>query len=195
MPYRAQFAELDPENCRGLSAVMQLNDIDHDLSCEAADPRSFGALTTDHQHIDLVHIDIQGAELRLLNDSSVRDIMETRVYRIIVGTHSELIHKKVAHLFRHWIPIFNLPVNSSHSRCFGPHLVKYLFSPLLFSSGPKFPGPEDWEKARETGCNHETPHGRVVHYDGMLILDNPVFVEASRAFSLSDAHLRISDLK
>ncbi len=50
--------------------------------------------------VDLAHIDIQTAELKLLADSAVAAFLRSRVARMIVGTHSPEIHAKIANCTR-----------------------------------------------------------------------------------------------
>ena len=54
---------------------------------------------------------------------------------------------------------------------------------------------EGWKRVRERQCFHDTPQGPVINYDGLLILDNPGLVDATKVFSLSDQDLRMDDLK
>lgn len=48
---------------------------------------------------------------------------------------------------------------------------------------------------RQRRCFYETPQGGVTNYDGLLILDNPHWVDASKIFSMNDTDLRIDELK
>ena len=45
--------------------------------------------------MDLLHVDIQGAEDKLFTDPRVAQVLRKHVARIILGTHSELIHSKL----------------------------------------------------------------------------------------------------
>lgn len=60
---------------------------------------------------------------------------------------------------------------------------------LLHSENPR------WSRLLAGGCYHETPLGRVAQWDGLLIFDNPNFVDANKKFSLSDTILVTKDLR
>jgi FkbM family methyltransferase len=63
---------------------------------------SLATLMQDFDHVDLIHCDIQGAELEVLNSSI--DHLSAKVKRIVIGTHSFEIERNLACLFpkAHW---------------------------------------------------------------------------------------------
>ncbi|MFO0880366.1 MAG: FkbM family methyltransferase [Gemmataceae bacterium] len=51
-----------------------------------------------HRRIDLMHIDIQGHEYELITASP--DLFDTRVYRMVIGTHAHEIHQNIDQFLR-----------------------------------------------------------------------------------------------
>ncbi|CAE7229793.1 hypothetical protein AK812_SmicGene18543 [Symbiodinium microadriaticum] len=150
MPHRLFLVEPLRDHCLGARKVLSLNGIEATLKCTKADVELFLEMMEGVQHLDLLHIDIQGAEGPLLADPRVRQVMDRKVYRLIIGTHSDDLYQLVAETFQAWIT----------------------------SSG-----------LREV---HAT--GMIANMDGSFILDNPRFVNVSRAFYLNDMELRTDEL-
>ena len=158
--------------------VMRLNNLTSDLKCTAADVPLLLHLLSKVNHLDFLHADIQGAEGDLLGEPRVTQAMDQRVYRLIVGTHSQEIHRRLTDVFSHWITIFSLPYG------FGPCITR-LRDPSYRSKG-KTPGREFWARLRDEECYHRTPQGMVTNWDGMLVLDNPRFTQAAATLSMTD---------
>ena len=93
----------------GADMVLKLNKMSGTLKCAMADAALFLQLMSSVDHLDLLHIDIQGAEGPLLSDARVQQVLSRKVYRIIVGTHWEEMHRFVAESFKDWITVFSLP--------------------------------------------------------------------------------------
>ena len=53
----------------------------------------------------------------------------------------------------------------------------------------------DWRRMLAQRCYHNSSFGPVAAWDGELILDNPRFVERSKAFSMDDTTLKVAELK
>jgi lipopolysaccharide biosynthesis glycosyltransferase len=185
MEYSVYFVEANTGNCEGLQQVMEMNDIKYHLDCEYADAKKFTDFASLQSHVDLIDLDIQGAELKFLQET--RALLDSKVYRLIIGTHSIEIHKKVKEMFKDWIHIHEAPY--SISEC---HAVtsKYLRGNYKPTSTDRF----GWDKIISSGCFFETPFGKVNQWDGELVFDNPKFVIAANAFSMSDKVLKINDL-
>merc|ERR1712096_288296 len=86
-------------------------------------------------------------------------------------------------LFLDWITVWDVPFQADIT-C----VRKYLRMP---QSWHRF----DWDGLVRKGCYHNTPRGRVAHWDGELIVDNPRFVKRSQMFTLADTELRVDDLR
>ncbi|CAE7657610.1 PPEF2, partial [Symbiodinium microadriaticum] len=89
MPYQLVLVESLRVHCAGAHMVLKLNDMEATLKCTMADADLFLDMMAGLQHLDLLHIDIQGAEVQLLSDPRVQAVLTRKVYRIILGTHSE----------------------------------------------------------------------------------------------------------
>ena len=110
-----------------------------------------------------------------------------KVYRLILGTHSHVIHRELRELLLAdgWILIWETP-RTRDEAC-----VEQLYRGGSRPNRTVF----DWPAVlRKRGCWHQTPRGPVTQFDGELILDNPRFVNRSRAMTMSDDTLRIEDL-
>ena len=46
-------------------------------------------------HIDLIDMDIQGAEKDMLNAARMQRLLNEKVYRVIIGTHTPIIHNRI----------------------------------------------------------------------------------------------------
>lgn len=185
--HEAYFVEPARRSCGAVMQVMKLNGIRYQLRCTLATPEVFLEMMQGIDFMDLLHVDIQGAEDKLFTDPRVAQVLRKHVARIILGTHSELIHSKLAELYKDWIPIFSLPTGPGHVACLLEHFRQ---------NGTDFgPSVEDWNRVRERKCFHPTPQGGVVNMDGLLVLDNVRWVDEAKAFSLNDTDLRIDDLK
>jgi len=186
LPYNVLAVEADKGNCEGLKEVMQKNDIKHELVCDYATPRNLLAWTDRVDHIDLIDMDIQGAEVDMVNDPSVQETLETKVYRLIIGTHSPEIHEQMKEHFKDWIVILDVPYQPN-LKC----VSRYLRGNYLAKSKGRFM----WNKMIEKKCYTNSPRGKVANWDGELILDNPRFVSRDHHFTLSDDALVVDDLR
>ncbi|CAE7265103.1 unnamed protein product [Symbiodinium natans] len=191
MPYRLILVEPKKVHCSGAHMVLKLNSLEGELKCTHADAALFLKLMEDVPHLDLLHIDIQGAEGPLLADPQVRQVLESKVYRIILGTHWEDMYRFAVDIFQAWITVFSLP--QGFYDCM--EAVGIIPLALAISRVPlQLPEAHAWAQLRSRSCFHTTPLGRVANIDGSFILDNPRFVNASRAFYLNDMTLRMDDL-
>jgi len=185
LSYKLELVEAFPNNCRGVEQVMHKNQIDFSLRCERATTESIGAWLATVDHVDLIDIDIQGAEDQLLHRLSTE--MSRKVYRLIIGTHSPGIHRSVERLFRHlgWYFIWNVP-HQHDTECIQAYLRgRYRQHPPTGAS---------LDEIVRKGCYHMTPRGPVAHWDGELIVDNPKFVHPRELLSMNDTVLMVGSL-
>ena len=151
MPYQLFYVEHTKVHCKGLWMVMKLNNMSAHLHCTAADVPLLLHLLSSTDHLDILHADIQSAEDELLTDVQVKEAIDRSVYRVIVGTHSEDIHRRLTDVFMDWITVFNLPYG------FG-HCIRPLKDPNYRNAGT-LPSREFWTRLRGQGCYHNTPQG------------------------------------
>ncbi|CAE7531015.1 unnamed protein product [Symbiodinium microadriaticum] len=129
-------------------------------------------------HLDLLHIDIQDKEQQLLKDPEVLDVLERKVYRIILATHADFIDDYMLRTFRHWITVHYHRYRGSGCLMRAGIMREMSGRPVMLPP----PGPEAWTQLRaepEELCFYNSPQGRVANIDGGFILDNPRFVNAS----------------
>jgi FkbM family methyltransferase len=76
-------------------------------------------LLSRYDEVDLIHFDIQGAELDVLR-SAAPDV-DARVRRVHIGTHSDDVEHGIQELFSdlRWKPIFQYGLNSRHETPWG----------------------------------------------------------------------------
>lgn len=69
--------------------------------------------------VDLLDMDIQGAEAAVVESSL--DLLDRRVRRVHIGTHSQAIEERLRVAFRrlNWIPIWDFPLNAESPTPFG----------------------------------------------------------------------------
>ena len=195
MPYRLLTIEMSETNCDGIRRVKKRNNITGDLLCEGATSHNFRAWAAQVDHIDLLELDIQGAEGELVPEAM--DVLNDKVYRVIVGTHSETIHSKLHLLFEEagWLKIAVIGRNPN------PNAVDTYLRPqdrdFAKYSFPNAPHPNfaNWTELIRSGATHTVGgKGPVANADGELIYDNPKFVDASKMMSLEDTELKVDDL-
>ena len=66
LQYQLHLVESSPQSCQAIGEVMRKNSIAHTLQCGHATPSSFEAWAAGVDHVDMIDMDIQGAELLLL---------------------------------------------------------------------------------------------------------------------------------
>ncbi len=104
-------------------------------------------------HIDYLDADIQGSEGEFFDDPTTMAYVDTFVHVVHIGTHSEVVHRRVDQLFqqrRGWEQV--LGYNIGYGRDCDKTLVKAL------QTNPK--------------CTVASPYGRVYIRDGMLSFRN-----------------------
>jgi hypothetical protein len=170
---------------------MAKNRITYTLDCARATAARLHAWAATVEHIDALDLDLQGFELRLV--PQVDDLLDAKVARVIVGTHSHLVHATLRAHFasRGWREVWAVPFQTK--RC-QEHVKLFLRGAYRT---PDAPERFDWKALLQaTGdnasdpCTHSTPRGPVAHWDGELILDNPRFVNVSAGFSFADASIK-----
>jgi len=193
MPYQVAFVEPNGAYCAGLQKVMLLNSIHYSLACAMVSVDRFLKLFPQSGHLDLLHVDIQAAESWFLADEVIQNLLRAKVYRLVVGTHGHEIRTNILREYKDWLVILDLP--DHEKECWWQFRSISLPPPGKTASWADVPGPSDWESLRQQKCYHETPQGGVANHDGLLILDNPRFVDFRRAFSFNDTVLRVEDLR
>lgn len=163
MPYKILFVESLPLHCAGLKDVMSYNDIKYELKCEYANAELFAKWAPSVSHIDLLDVDIQGAEIDLFRDASVKKLVDLKVKRLIVGTHNPAIHEAMRKLFEGWIVQIDTPY-SRNTKC----VKDYLRSESKVDRNV-------FDRLIQEGCYENSIYGKIANWDGELILDNPRF--------------------
>ena len=160
---RLLFYEPDELFADGLVATMALNGITaYELVRGFADAEKLAAWLAGVERLDVLDLDIQGAEAAVL--PPLMAALASKAVRVIVGTHSAAVHAQMLGLFATpaWTPLRSMPYTSSEV-CMG----------ALHSTVGTFPG--GWEALHAGGCVHAvTDVGRVSQWDGELIFDNAV---------------------
>ena len=164
---------------------MSVNSIRYKLDCKPATGKDLVAFADTVTHIDLIDMDIQGAELSVVQDSLAT--LNAKVYRLIIGTHSAEIHTQIRAIFKDWIVINDVPISSN--LCVG-----VLYEILRGKYENNNPHRFNWKVILEKGCYYNSHFGRVAQCDGELVLDNPAFVDRKNTFSFNDTRLITNDL-
>jgi hypothetical protein len=161
---------------------MAKNDLhNYSVHCANANQNHVKAWLKNISHCDVMDVDIQSAEGGLL--PALKAILERKVYRMVIATHSPQIHQSLRKTFSSWISIWD--VDHQHdTNCVSKYMRGY------GARGQRF----NWTALLAEGCYHDTPLGPVAHFDGELVLDNPRFVNRSLVFSPSDTVLKIGEL-
>ncbi|CAE7390747.1 unnamed protein product [Symbiodinium microadriaticum] len=180
MPYVLHFVESDPTYCRELSNVMALNRFSYSLDCDKASHEGLAKWILSQDHVDLLDLDVQGAEKDLMSDPALLEAIASKVYRLVIGTHSPEIHAEIVARFGSWIVIYNMPY-APDKQC----IRKFLRG----AHGEAGVDVAHVRQILERGCFNWSPWGRIPNWDGELIVDNPRFVAATRHFSMSDQEL------
>lgn len=164
IPYDVLFVEALDDHCSGLKEVMEKNDIHYNLSCALAKPSDFIEWAANRTHVNLMDIDIQGAEKDFLANRKVMKIVEDKVHRLIIGTNSRDIHNNLREQFAHWNLLHDMPINMDLN-C----IKKYLHTP------PE-PDRSNFDSLVRLNCYYQSgSFGKIPNFDGELILDNPKF--------------------
>lgn len=189
--YMLKFFEADRTSCAGLKEVMTKNALKYDLTCDFANAGNVGEWLSSVDHVDLMDIDIQGAEGVVL--PVVMDSLDAKAFRLIVGTHSLQIHQQVLRLLheRGWHVILAVPPQTKAGyKC----LARYLAG--FHGKRPRQAERFNWAGLLRMGCFHNTTRGPVAHGDGEIIADNARFVDPAKAYSPADfTELKINDLR
>ena len=196
--YNLYFAESNQQYCGGIREVGRLNNMSFQLDCKRAGADDIRAWSDLLSHIDLIDMDIQGGERALI--PALMDLLDAKVYRVIIGTHSHSIHRNLTTTFRErgWIPIWD--VAHQHST---PCVLKYVrgnYKPPLGFEGMRVNYSSSkqrfrWSKLLAEGCYHNSTRGPVANWDGQLVFDNPAHVSRGRTVSLGDRWWRFDDLE
>jgi len=197
LPYSLYMVEANEDHCAGMDRVIAANNIVATTKCGYAEADSFRAWADTQKHIDLIDFDIQEAEETLV--PAVMDILNDKVYRVILGTHAPWppwwevnrtrIHDKMVKLFEDqgWIFIFKVAPTKDYKA-----MDRAIRGQNVRTNENLF----NWDKLlRNPKAYHTTPRGPVAHADGELVLDNPRFVDKDKVFSLDDTVLKVDDLK
>ncbi|CAJ1341629.1 unnamed protein product [Effrenium voratum] len=178
MPYVLHFVESEPMYCEALRQVMQLNSLHFDLDCQMASSKNLANWVSKQHHVDVLDLDIQGAELELLKDLPLLSAIGDKVFRMIIGTHSPDIQEELRALFKDWLVIYDLPYAKDRD-CLRKHFR---------GAHLGFAVERSYRKVVDLECYNWSPWGRMANWDGELILDNPKFVRRNH-FTMTDTQL------
>lgn len=157
MPYSVLFYE--PEQAAdGIRQVQSLNKFGNITVIQGrAKPSSLIQWAANVPHIDLLDINIQGAEAVLV--PQIMDPIQSKVKRLIVGVHSPDIEMQMMSLFSSWRVVSLLPYTNNLELIENKFHAKREFDGLLATPG----------------MYTDTEYGPVVQWDGELVVDNPAF--------------------
>lgn len=146
---------------RGLKRVHEENGLgDYEIHKEA-DESTFRHWAGKHQHIDILDMDIQGAEAKLW--PQIADVVRQKVKRLIIGTHGCAIHREIRATVR---DIWGWDLQHEYGCDANISCVQARMRVR----------PADWSAMINDGCFVRDPHfGPIGFWDGELIFDNPKF--------------------
>merc|ERR1712032_335552 len=168
------FVEFSRPYCLGLHAVMRANRItNYTLACEfMEDAKPFLRWAHKVEHIDLVHLDLQMFEYNLFKDAEAVGLLDAKAYRLVVATHAPWVHAYISDLYSDWIRISSvLPARDTDC------VERFLCGGVGPNRSRDNPEKFNWDEILRRGCYYQSPRGKVVNWDGQLILDNPRFVD------------------
>lgn len=172
IPHEILMIEMEVEYCKGAKEVMEANRIEMELVCSKATPDVVVLWASNKPYIDLLDVDIQTAEKQLFEDSRVMAVVEQKVKRLIVGTHSLAIHDFIEKKFSRWI------VQENYSPAKDTHCIEN----LKMRNNKGEIDRKLFHVIFEKGCYHNSSIGPIVNHDGELILDNPRFSSGQKLF-------------
>lgn len=172
IPYEVLLVEADSRHCKGAEEMARTNNMTMEVLCKRADPETFLTWAADKSHIDLLDGDIQGGERSLFQNEEVLAVVENKVRRLIIGTHSQPTHEELSQRFSHWVV--------QHSCRFSISIACTLHLRKRTNGG-------DIERDNlnvifQQGCYYNSSYGRIAQFDGELILDNPKFYKGRKIF-------------
>ena len=185
LPYDLLYVESNAEHCAGLERVHEINGIEnYTLVCDVARPENILPFISRQSRVDILDIHI-AFEYALLRNTGLRRMLQDRVVRLVIGTHSTQIHESIKWglVNEGWLLISEVPFTSNTS-C----LNRYR-NPVGRQKSP--------EELMKNGCYHEHPvFGPIAQHDGSLIFDNPTFVSDNTdlEFRFESANLLVNDL-
>ena len=175
------FAESHAESCDGLRRVMALNGLTNatTLDCAKATRQRLLRWLATVDHVDVMHMDIQGDETALI--PAILGILDEKVYRVVVRTHHADVHAQLGSHFaqRRWLVASDVP-RQAQPEC----VWKYVRGNYKEESPHRF----DWRALLREGCYVNTSRGPVAQSDGELILDNPRWIR-----QVATPHSRVLD--
>jgi len=209
--YKLHLVESYPESCRAIGEVMALNRFNYTMECARADGRSLNRWLSTVDHVDLLDLDIQGAEHGAIREAIER--LEEKAYRITIATHqhrsrisvrpewAQPLHDltKKFLLDRGWLLVAEMPhMQAKHAGMGNCVEEGFRGRPAADRHSWRTSGhlrtKFDWERVLREGCYVMTERGPVCQADGELVMDNPKFVAKDRQLRLSDTFLRVDDL-
>ena len=103
----------------------------------------------------------------MLADDRVRRVLNEKVYRLIIGTHSPDIHEQMLAHLKDWFLIVDVPFSPNTGAVQKYLRGDYSDSPYRFQ----------WDQLVKEGAYTNSVRGKVANWDGELIFDNPRFVK------------------
>lgn len=163
--YNLFFVENNRVHCDGLKLVMKQNRYNYTLECNVAKTNTFSQWADTVPQIDILHVDIQGAEEQFFKDGTVLNIMKRKVKRAIIGTHSGRVHEQIKSIFCNWIVQHEIPrMDEDVTR-----RTMSLFRRRLNGQIDR----TNFDEIIRQEHYFNTSYGKIVFLDGELIIDNP----------------------
>mmetsp|Transcript_33781 Transcript_33781/g.68455 ORF Transcript_33781/g.68455 Transcript_33781/m.68455 type:complete len:178 (-) Transcript_33781:26-559(-) len=156
----ALFFEVEAAACEANRAILHLNGLGPNgtVVCTEGDAAVIRAFAEERVVIDVIDMDIQGAEVQLV--PALLDVLHARVRKLVIGTHGLQGHAELRTLLSNWTIASELPwVGPTH--CNGR---------LRGGEGSRW---ETQEMLQSSCYVEQTQFGPIMPWDGELVLLNP----------------------
>lgn len=152
---------------------MEQNHINYTLECARASTERFSQWAETVPHINVLHIDIQGAEEKFFQDRTVLRIMEEKVKRAIIGTHGSRVHNEIKMIFSNWIVQYELPREEDQVVVRAMSLFRRRSQGQIVRS--------NLEQIIREKLFFNSLYGKIVVVDGEIVIDNPHLSSPSKS--------------
>jgi FkbM family methyltransferase len=100
----------NPLECWGQSVLPDQNAVTASDAARKIKAISLGTLLLSYDHVNVIHMDIQGLEFKVID--SCADLLDQRAETLIIGTHGKQIEEELRRLLRkhHWVAIYDFAV-------------------------------------------------------------------------------------
>jgi len=153
-----QLAAVEPSThyVNWIREIQRLNKLENlTIVQELASAANVQNLLMQHSKVDLLDMDCQGAELPVL--SKIWPVVQKKVVRLVLGTHSPLIHRSLVARAKK----YGWRIVDAFDRRYTRPCEAWLLSGMLNKLGK--------------ACTQGTPQGRVYFRDGHIYAVNPKF--------------------